>query len=85
MILTLMISFINHFVGSDGLKVREVSCDWIYPAQTSWINLSGQSEEAALTTTEGPLTLTAPVELLSGQQIRLWLYWAASRHEYVTV
>lgn len=30
-----------------------------------------------------PLTPVAPAELLSGQRIRLWLYGAASRYEYM--
>lgn len=47
------------------------------------------SSSTSFTTTEvllsKALTLTAPVEMLSGQQFKLWLYWAVFMCACVTV
>ena len=61
-------------------------------ARWIWVGkVKGSARSTLITTPEvrssKALTVggTAPMELLSGQQMRLWLYWAASRCECVTM
>ena len=78
---------LNYSVWTPGVakRLKKQTCDQKIAGSISWtdrINLGGESEKQRLppliTTLSKALNQTAPVELLSGQQITLWLYWSAS-------